>query len=701
MLTLEDACFTFPGATRPLWSGITLSITAGDRVLITGASGCGKSTLLAVLAGLIPRYGAGSFRGSRVSAFASQALVLQNPEAQQLTPSVYEEIAFALENRGWEPGRIRERIEEIMDDLGLGGLATRPPSTLSGGESQRLALACACAQDPQILFLDEPVSYLDPAGTEEFYHLLQSRFADRTMVMVEHRGAEGAARFMTRILHLGPDGLEERPRASLGRLTLSRPLLPVLPALEDSKAGLVLDKVAFGYGNALFQDVSGYFAPGKVHAIAGASGAGKSTLLGILAGVVRPSAGTVTWRGQILNHLSLSDRSPLISWVPQNPEHYFLAMTVGEEFALQGLDREAGIMAARTFGLEHRLDLHPASLSEGEKRRLSLALVHARPRDLVLLDEPSYGLDQGAMKQLVEDIHRCALQGKTVIMVTHSAELASCANQVHLLDQGRLTDCPGDWWKGGTPGEKLSPSGSGLEVPPTQESRFNPLAVLGGLCCFLILPLLSMDPVSPLLALALGGSTMLILTKPRWKRLGLILFPLGLGILGLFLVNLFFGISPNSLDRALSLTSRALALGLLSAMAAASFSIQDLVRTLMQQLSLSKRWGYAVFAGLNLVPGLRQEWTTMALAKTSRLGKDPGANPLAMPVLLLAAALRRAERMALSMASREIESETPRTHLVQTFWMKKDSAYVLLSVSLALVSFYLAWSWGSFRFDLG
>ena len=438
MITLKNLSFRFPGFRRPLWSGVSLTVQPGERILLTGPSGCGKSTLLGVLAGLVPRLSYGIVDGKAFLNYRTPALVLQNPEAQIITPSVREEIAFALENRGWQVERIQTKVTELLDRLGLSPLAYRSPTTLSGGECQRLSLACALAQEPDILFLDEPTAYLDPEGASDFFRALEEIAPGVTLVMVEHRLKETSA-LVHRILELSPLGLTERPPRTqevhspitFRNDLLSRDLYP--PGLFPST--LSVRNISHQYSGIpiLFSNLCVDFPPGRIAAIMGPSGAGKSTFLKKLAGILGTHPGEIKVNG----YPSGRRNARLINFIPQNPEHYFLRNTVAKEWTLTGKSQEGTASVAARFHLLDADDLHPCSLSEGEKRRLSLALAFLDPRPILILDEPTYCLDRRAFHQLTEDLKLLRSQGRTIVLATHSPDLVrECADDLYRLSGG-------------------------------------------------------------------------------------------------------------------------------------------------------------------------------------------------------------------------------------------------------------------------
>ncbi|HUZ18271.1 MAG TPA: ABC transporter ATP-binding protein, partial [Spirochaetia bacterium] len=204
MITLRNLSFSHLDS-PPLFRSIDLEVARGERVLLIGRSGAGKSTLLAIIAGLVPDYVPGELSGSVERESDAIGIVFQNPEAQMVAPSVIEELAFALENRGVARGEMRSRIAGVASRFGLSNFLARAPAELSGGERQKVALASAITLRPEILLLDEPTSYLDPKATREFFELLELLPPETTVVMVEHKIDE-ALRHATRVIELTGSG---------------------------------------------------------------------------------------------------------------------------------------------------------------------------------------------------------------------------------------------------------------------------------------------------------------------------------------------------------------------------------------------------------------------------------------------------------------------------------------------------------------
>jgi energy-coupling factor transport system ATP-binding protein len=417
---------------------ISLSIEAGERLLISGASGSGKSTLARCLTGLIPHLYRGSLEGSvRLGGLptadtplwqlAEEAgLVFQNPAAQMLTESVAEEIIFGLENLGLPRQEIGRRLEETLDRFGLQPLRHRSPQTLSGGEQQKLALAAITARQPPVLVLDEPLSMLDgTAAVELVDHLVDLARQGTTVVVCEHRkeyllGVPGLRR-----LHLNgrPAAMEAQPPAGQPWTGAPGQVLEV--------EGL---SVSLG-GRAILRDLAFSAESGQVLAIVGRNGVGKTTLLRALAGL-QGHEGRVTMAGG----------RPDLGLVFQIADLQLFNASVRDEirFRLPEPDEALYAWLLAALGLGPYEHVPPLLLSEGEKKRVALATVLMRqPRHGLLLDEPSLGQDQAHKEMLMRLARALADAGKLVILTTHDLPLAVQADRLLLLGpEGFVADGP-------------------------------------------------------------------------------------------------------------------------------------------------------------------------------------------------------------------------------------------------------------------
>ncbi|MDI3339583.1 MAG: ABC transporter ATP-binding protein [Sphaerobacter sp.] len=489
MIHLEQVRYRYPGRAAPALDDVTLEIEAGAYVVVAGPSGAGKSTLLRCLNGLVPHLHGGTF-GGRVlvqgidTRDASPAelsrmvgFVGQDPERQTVMDRVADEIAFGPENLGLARDEIRRRVEEALDVLGIADLRSRELAALSGGERQRVVIAAAMAMRPSILVLDEPTSQLDPWGAEAALSALDRLNADlgTTVVIAEHRlervlpaadrlvllaaagrvaaaGAPGAVApalpYPPPLVRLGRAlGWEPLPltvrdaRRRVG--DLAPPPVPAPPPSVGGATVLECQRLSFRYGDRpVLRDVSVSFHEGTVTALMGRNGAGKTTLLKQLNGLLRPTAGRVRLRGQDIAGRPTQELARTVAYLPQNPSAILCNETVADEvrFTLRALGRRGEITPTLELaGVAHLAARNPRDLSTGERQRVALAAVLAGQPAVLLLDEPTRGLDGEARQRLTTLLRRLADDGVCVIMATHDVDLvAHCADRVLLLGDGQI-----------------------------------------------------------------------------------------------------------------------------------------------------------------------------------------------------------------------------------------------------------------------
>lgn len=480
----DGAGFAYPDGPAAL-RDIDLQIAAGELVLVIGSSGSGKSTLLRCANGLVPHTSGGRFSGSvRVGNRSTRThrpreladlvgFVHQDPEAQFVVDHVETDLAFVLENLGTEAGAMRRRVEEVLDALAIAHLRDRSPATLSGGERQRCAIAGALAAAPAILVLDEPTSQLDPQGADDVLGALTRLNADlgTTIVLAEHRleraapladravlvcdgtiaatgspsdvlvGYEGAPPVTHLGRLLGWDPLPLTVRDARARAAGDAPLPNPQPFTAPEPGPTMLRarglRVAVD-GHVVLERIDIDLAEGEVVALLGRNGSGKSTLLRTLAGLLPAAHGTV-------EHA----RAIRVAYVPQDPNGLLFASTVAEELAatLRLLDRRdpaAVEMWLERLGLVGARDRHPRSLSGGERQRVAIAAVAVGGADVLLLDEPTRGMDARSRTALETAIRAHAEQGGAVVLATHDVELAarSASRAVVLGDGDIVADGP-------------------------------------------------------------------------------------------------------------------------------------------------------------------------------------------------------------------------------------------------------------------
>jgi energy-coupling factor transporter ATP-binding protein EcfA2 len=421
---VESLGFTYPEVRAPALVDVSLALEPGEIVALLGPSGSGKTSLLRALAGLVPHFHGGRFSGrvevagldtrqARPADLAGAvATVFQDPEDQILMALVRNDVAFGLENLGTPPGEIWPRVDAALRAIGAEHLAGRRTNELSGGELQRVCLAAALAVRPRLVLLDEPTSQLDPDATARL--LAEVGTMGAAVVLSEQR-TERALSVADRVWFL-EDGrllLDAPLDEGLAWLADHRPrYLPARPA-EDAAAPTLgatvarASDVSFAYrtGLPVLDGASIEIARGEVVALQGPNGSGKTTLAKILAGLLDPDAGTVTRHG----------RAGLLL---QDPGRYLACERVLDEVAL-GSDGERARRALGRVGLAWAADRHPRDLSSGERERLGLAAVAASEPDLLVLDEPTRGVDPDRKAALAAWLFAYAAEGHGVLVATH------------------------------------------------------------------------------------------------------------------------------------------------------------------------------------------------------------------------------------------------------------------------------------------
>jgi energy-coupling factor transport system ATP-binding protein len=475
----EHVGFAYPGD-APALVDVDLDVHAGDIALVIGTSGSGKSTLLRCANGLVPHSSGGRFSGSVVVGDRSTrehkpreladavGFVHQDPEAQFVVDHVETDLAFVLENLGTDAQAMRRRVEEVLDALAIAHLRDRSPASLSGGERQRCAIAGALASAPAVLVLDEPTSQLDPQGADDVLAALARLNADlgTTILLAEHR-LERAAPLAHRAIvvergSIASDGDPARvvagydgapPVTHLGRLLGWEPLPLTVrearahaaaephppapaPAVGGAAGSVVLRAQGLACsigGRRVLDGVDLDLAQGEVVALLGRNGSGKTTLLRTLAGLLPAEAGRVE---------PVDDAR--VAYVPQDPNTLLFAPTVAEELAatlrLLGRRDPAAIEQwLDRLGLGALRDRHPRSLSGGERQRVAIAAVAVGGAPVLLLDEPTRGMDAASRAALEAALHAHRDVGGATILATHDVELAArCATRVVVLGDGDI-----------------------------------------------------------------------------------------------------------------------------------------------------------------------------------------------------------------------------------------------------------------------
>lgn len=503
MVQFCNVSFTYRHRSIPSVKNVSLQVSPGEFLLLTGATGCGKSTLLKMLNGLIPHESGGKIVGeifvnrqsTRDFAVAEMSrtvgMVFQNPDDQIFSTTVFDEVAFVLENMGMTAAQIEPQVKETLQLVGLLAKAEASVHALSGGQKQRLAVAAVLAARPQVLALDEPISQLDPQGAVELLSVLKELNARLgiTIILVEHRLHEVLPLcHKVAIMDAGELIWQGDCKEAYGRqelfaaygLRLPQPvtichqlglaacsakvsdavaairqsyavphyelvapvrpkeLLPKLPAVTAKGLSFYYDNPA----KLVIRDVDFTVFSGQFIALMGSNGAGKSTLLHLMGGLIRPVTGAITIMGQELTNIS-----PEVGMVLQNPDFMLFNSTVREEivFSLQQHQGEGSDwtgycqLLVDTLGLSDLLEEFPLSLSRGQRLRVAIAAVLSCKPAVLLLDEPTTGQDIGHIEDIVLLLKEYTRQGGSIVFCTHDTEVAArFADRIVVMRQGKI-----------------------------------------------------------------------------------------------------------------------------------------------------------------------------------------------------------------------------------------------------------------------
>lgn len=505
ILQVENLSFSYPNTKERALKNITFSVSEGDFIVICGESGCGKTTLLKMLKRELSPYGDKRgrvlYKGRELSelnereAAGDIGFVMQNPEQQIVTDKVWHELAFGLENLGMETNEIRRRVGEMASYFGIAGWFHSDTDKLSGGQKQILNLASVMAMQPNVLLLDEPTSQLDPVAASEFVMTLQrlNRELGLTVLLVEHR-LEDVFSLANKVLVMENGELIffDEPRAVGERLMIEKDSHPIhcgLPSalriyrelgveaarcpltvrdgrrfltehfLPEQKAVLTPDhhktentilemkNVWFRYEKNLpdvLRGVSLRVSRGESYFLLGGNAAGKTTVLHCAAGLQRPYRGKIS----LLEKKKRTGKNAVL--LPQDPATVFVWDTVREDLleacSSAGLPEkewegqiEAVCEQTGTYGL---LSKHPYDLSGGEQQKCALAKILLHRPEILLLDEPTKGLDAHAKQELSTLLQTLKKDGVTIVAVTHDVEFAAeNSDRCALLFDGQIISC--------------------------------------------------------------------------------------------------------------------------------------------------------------------------------------------------------------------------------------------------------------------
>lgn len=453
-LRLRGFGFAYPGEV-PVFENLDLAVERGAFALLVGKTGSGKTTLLKCckqeIAPVGTRWGSVEVlgcmpdgEGARAKALAV-GYVFQNPENQIVCDTVLHELAFGLENLGVDPDAMRRRVAEAAAFFGIEPWLHAETARLSGGQKQLVNLAGILAMQPQLLLLDEPTAQLDPIAEKNFLHALfrMNRELGITVVVATH-APESMTDYATEAFELnGEDGIERIPLDGLSGRPMGKGAANARRTAEgaaasprlDGKPCIVCSDAFFRYARDRAWVLRGAdlrVRAGAIHVLVGGNGSGKSTMLRLVAGVLEPE------RGRVEN--GLRRRQALL---PQDPKALFVCDSVLDELRewqkACGFDDAAVDAAAERFGLADALGRHPFDLSGGQQQGLAFAKLLLTGPDLLLLDEPTKGLDAPSKVALARELERLRDRGATIVVATHDLSFASVlADELSMLFDGEV-----------------------------------------------------------------------------------------------------------------------------------------------------------------------------------------------------------------------------------------------------------------------
>ncbi|AKG73817.1 ABC transporter ATP-binding protein [Salinicoccus halodurans] len=463
VINIKDLRLRFPEEEERLFAGLDIRIQEGEKVLLLGPSGSGKSTLLNIMGGLIPEVIDVPMKAETLKISDDGAYVFQDPDSQFTMPTVGEELGFVLENKGVEKAEMERRFPDVLKAVGLDVSLETGIQSLSGGMKQKLAIASALLQGSDTLYLDEPASMLDDGSARQVWDTVESIWKDRTVVIVEHR-VDYIWDKVDRVILMDASGGIAGDGTPEDILTDHLDLLegfgvwhprswdaaPVFERTETSEENLLKAEgmnIRRGKDDILkVEDLK--IRKGEWVTIEGANGTGKTSLLLALMKLI-PSAGDVYYRGKKIRKTKqiAGDVYPVF----QNPELQFITNKVFDEvfinlemhFDKTEAMRQTGKILER-MGLSHVSHLHPLEISTGQKRRLSVATAFGGVPEIIMLDEPTFGLDQKHAFRLLEIFDGMTKSGTTIVMITHDEEIKKrYPSRRLLLDGGILKEKEG------------------------------------------------------------------------------------------------------------------------------------------------------------------------------------------------------------------------------------------------------------------
>lgn len=751
LLAVEDLSVHYLGQDRWVLQRPSLVHLSGQVTAVIGPSGCGKTTFVRAVCGLVPHCLPSEYSGSVQIAGAeiadatvqliatNVAYVGQNPDAAVITRTVYDDVAFALQNLCLPVPEIDRRVREALAAVGLETKLWESPWRLSGGQRQRLAIAVALAMQPRLLVLDEPTSMIDTQGTDEFYSVIQQLVSDGVGIVVIDHDLDPVLPLCDHVIALNAQGaviaqgtphevfLGHTAELEACGVWLPRALRDESPhhALTCEQAGIRVPRITeicgdsvqyqrrteagwetidaidtLDGGGSATVELADFCVPGRSPAISmrlrggefialiGPNGAGKTSLLAALAGLIPSKAQRATVCGEVVRR-----GRHQVGYVFQNPEHQMVCSTVAGEISTGDVSASKAEAIVEQFHLSQYRDQHPLTLSGGQIRRLSVATMVAESRDVIVLDEPTYGQDWANTCELMAFIDELRAEGRTVIMATHDLELA-LSRCSHIIALPAAVSETRENAASAAPANPPSPS-----VPRGLFSSFNPVTLLLALIPAMVMVFVCKDPAVNVGVLIAASLAMVAARASRARTVMSLLAPwvIAAVLLPVFRYNYTIEeVSPlYNYGGELAAASGIGALLSLMLLSGISTHPEALLRTLTTTFKLPYRVTAAGTAAVAFVTRFRRDFQLLRTARALR-GIGASWGPLApairwvgslVPLAILA--VQHGERVALSMDSRGFSAYPRRTELQHTPWQVRD--WCLVGLLWAVTA--LLWWW--------
>lgn len=441
MLSLKNLRLKYPDDERIIFKNLNITINDREKVLLLGPSGSGKSTLLNVLSGIIPRSVDIPMKVDEKHIDPFPGVIFQDPDTQFCMPKIKEELAFVLENMKVEPNRMDSLISKAMQEVNLEADPSKKLSQLSGGMKQKLAIASILLQKTDTLFLDEPTAMLDTSSTYQLWDLLMQHWENQTVVIVEHK-VDYIWNYVDRVIVMNDKGQITHDSTPDDILNNHTDVLNEYGVWHPNSWDYAPKSLSINHKYELLLNISNLeilrhrkklfkindlsINKGELIVLTGANGTGKTTFLETLMQLIKYE-GNIYYKDKRLK--KIKDASKHMYFVYQNPELQFIEMSVYDEISINFSHQNKETAQAKTeemlklLRLEHVKAQHPFELSIGQKKRLSVATALSTQSEIILLDEPTFGLDSHNTFELIKLFKQRVADGQTIIMITHENEI--------------------------------------------------------------------------------------------------------------------------------------------------------------------------------------------------------------------------------------------------------------------------------------